>query len=182
MGGDMRKVVLSLVAVLSLGCSGVGRADAPELKVAESIVIDAPPDAVWEVASDFAHLDRWYPFVEASRLVLGKNREVGAIREIRRLNGTKVEEKLVEFDPWNRRLMYTYAEGAPLTSDYFASLQVKDAGGGKSLVEWNARFRRLAYWTETAPPGQEDEALIKVLTNAYKAGLENLKKVVEAGK
>jgi hypothetical protein len=113
--------------------------------------------------------------------VLGSNGEVGAIREIRRLNGTTVEEKLIEFDPWNRRLMYTYAEGSPLTSDYFASLQVKDAGGGKSLVEWNARFRRLAYWTETAPPGQEDEALVTLLTNAYKAGLQNLKKVIEAG-
>jgi len=137
---------------------------------------------VWEVASDFAHLDRWYPFVEASRLVLGKNREVGAIREIRRLNGTKVEEKLVEFDPWNRRFTYTYMEGLPLTSDYFATMQVKEAGAGKSLVEWNARFKRLSYWTEQAPPGQEDATLVKMLTNGYKNGLANLKKVVESGR
>ena len=178
----MRKIFSSLITGTVLVFSAVVFAEAPELRVAQSIIIDAPPDVVWAVAGDFGGLDRWYPFIDASRLVLGRNGEVGAIREIRRLNGTKVEEKLIEFDPWNRRLMYTYAEGAPLTSDYFASLQVKDAGGGKSLVEWNARFRRLAYWTETAPPGQEDEALIKVLTNAYKAGLENLKKVVEAGK
>jgi hypothetical protein len=178
----MRKIFSSLMTGTVLVFSAVVFAEAPELRVAQSITIDAPPDVVWAVAGDFGGLHRWYPFIDASRLVLGRNGEVGAIREIRRLNGTKVEEKLIEFDPWNRRLMYTYAEGAPLTSDYFASLQVKDAGGGKSLVEWNARFRRLAYWTETAPPGQEDEALIKVLTNAYKAGLENLKKVVEAGK
>jgi mxaD protein len=169
---------LAAVAVaLSINAQAFG--DAQEQRIAESIVIDAPPDAVWAVAGDFAHLDRWYPFIDASRLVLGRNGEVGAIREIRRLNGTKVEEKLIEFDPWNYRLVYTYAEGMPLTSDYFATMQVKDAGGGKSLVEWSARFKRLAYWTDQAPAGQEDATLTKLLTNAYKAGLHNLKKVVE---
>jgi Polyketide cyclase / dehydrase and lipid transport len=178
----MRKMFSLVTAGAALVFSAVVWAEAPELRIAESITIDAPPDAVWALAGDFRGLDRWYPFIDASRLVLGRNGEVGAIREIRRLNGTKVEERLIEYDPWNRRLTYTYAEGAPMTSDYFASLQVKDAGGGKSLVEWNARFRRLAYWTETAPAGQEDETLVKVLTNAYKKGLENLKKVLEAGK
>ena len=176
----MRKVGLSLVVLAACGWMGCALAEAPELKVAQSIVIDAPPEAVWEVASDFARLDRWYPYVDSSRLVLGRNREVGAIREIRRLNGTKVEEKLIEFDPWNRRLTYTYAEGMPLTSDYFATMQVKDNGPGRSLVEWSARFKRLAYWTDQAPAVQDDETLVKLLTNAYKNGLLNLKKVVES--
>ena len=176
----MRTSVMLLTATMAFGLNTDVFAQAQELHVGESIVIDAPPDAVWAVAGDFAHLDRWYPFVDASRLVLGRNGEVGAIREIRRLNGTKVEEKLIEFDPWNRQLMYTYAEGMPLTSDYFATLQVKDAGGGKSLVEWNARFKRLSYWTDQPPAGQEDATLTKLLSNAYKAGLQNLKKVVEA--
>ena len=174
------RTFLRLATVAVALCSNTQAfGEAQEQRIAESIVIDAPPDAVWAVAGDFAHLDRWYPFIDASRLVLGRNREVGAIREIRRLNGTKVEEKLIEFDPWNYRLVYTYAEGMPLTSDYFATMQVKDAGGGKSLVEWSARFKRLAYWTDQAPAGQEDATLTKLLTNAYKAGLQNLKKVVE---
>jgi hypothetical protein len=57
---------------------------------------------------------------------------------------------------------------------------VKDAGRGKSLVEWNARFKRLSYWTDQPPAGQEDATLTKLLSNAYQAGLQNLKKVVEA--
>jgi len=92
----------------------------------------------------------------------------------------EVEEKLIEIDPWNRRFTYTYAEGMPLTSDYFATMQVKDAGNGKTLVEWNARFKRLAYWTDEAPAGQEDATLVKLLTTGYKAGLQNLKKILEA--
>ena len=174
------RTFLRLATVAVALCSNTHAfGEAQEQRIAESIVIDAPPAAVWAVAGDFAHLDRWYPFIDASRLVLGRNGEVGAIREIRRLNGTKVEEKLIEFDPWNYRLVYTYAEGMPLTSDYFATMQVKEAGAGKSLVEWTARFKRLSYWTDQAPAGQEDATLTKLLTNAYKAGLQNLKKVVE---
>ena len=174
------RTFLRLATVAVALCSNTQAfGEAQEQRIAESIVIDAPPAAVWAVAGDFAHLDRWYPFIDASRLVLGRNGEVGAIREIRRLNGAKVEEKLIEFDPWNDRLVYTYAEGMPLTSDYFATMQIKEAGAGKSLVEWTARFKRLSYWTDQAPAGQEDATLTKLLTNAYKAGLQNLKKVVE---
>ncbi len=176
----MRAVSMFLSALAACAVAGNAFGQAQEQQISESIVIDAPPDAVWAVAGDFARLDRWYPMVDASRLVLGRNREVGAIREIRRLNGTKVEEKLIDYDPWNHRMTYTYAEGMPLTSDYFATMEIRDGGAGKSLVQWNARFKRLAYWTEQAPPGQEDATLIKLLSNAYKAGLQNLKKVVEA--
>jgi len=174
-------LTLATVAVaLSINAQAFG--EAQEQRIAESIVIDAPPDAVWAVAGDFAHLDRWYPFIDASRLVLGRNGEVGAIREIRRLNGTKVEEKLIEFDPWNYRLVYTYAEGMPLTSDYFATMQVKDAGGGKSLVEWKGTFKRLAYWTDDPPAGQDDKTVFGFIDNAYKGSLANLKKVIEEGR
>jgi carbon monoxide dehydrogenase subunit G len=175
---EMKQIWAALLAASALA-AGTAFAEAPELRVAESITIDAPVDTVWEMASDFAHLERWYPFIESSRMVLGKNREVGAIRELRRRNGTKVEEKLVEFDPWNRTFTYTYAGGMPLTSDYFATMHLKEAGAGKTLVEWKARFKRLSYWTDEAPPGQEDATLTQMLSKGYKAGLENLKKLSE---
>jgi hypothetical protein len=80
----------------------------------------------------------------------GRN-EVGCIRELTRRNGTKVEEKLIDYDPWNRSLTYTYAGGQPMSSDYFATLTVSDAGGGKSLVEWKARFKALDYTVDDRP-------------------------------
>ena len=45
-------------------------------------------------------------------------------------------------DRWNRTMTYPNAEGQPLSSDCFATVTVKDAGNGKSLVEWKARFKR----------------------------------------
>ena len=178
MRGWMKTCWVTLLAAMPLVASG----EAQEQRIAHTIVIDASPEAVWAVAGDFVGLPKWYPPIEASRLVLGNNNEVGCIRELTRRNGTKVEEKLIDYDPWNRSLTYTYAGGLPMSSDYFATLTISDAGGGKSRVEWKARFKRLAYWTDDPPPGQDDETVTKALNAGYKLGLENLKKVVEAGR
>jgi mxaD protein len=159
----------------------IAHAEAQEQRVEKSIVINAPPDAVWAIAGDFVGLPRWYPPIPSARLVLGRNNEVGCIRELTRANGTKVEEKLIDYSPWDRSLTYTYAGGEPLSSDYFATLTVKDADGGKSLVEWKARFKRLAYWTDNPPPGQDDETVRKALNAGYQLGLESLKKLAESG-
>jgi hypothetical protein len=113
--------------------------------------------------------------------VLGTNNSVGAIRLITRRNGTKVTERLIEYDQQNMRMGYTYVDGAVMASDYFPVLSVKDAGDGTSIVEWSARFRRLAYAIDPPPAGQDDKTLTDLYNWIYKAGLESLKRVVESG-
>lgn len=176
----MAKGLVAVLVALLIGQTAAHAVEAPELRVEHSIVIDASPEKVWSVAGDFVGLDRWFPAVAESRLVLGKNREVGAIRLLTRPNGTKVEEKLIDYDSWNMTLTYTYAEGQPISSDYFATLTVKDAGNGKSLVVWKARFKRLAYWTDEPPPGQDDATPLNGLNKVYPIGLDTLKKIVES--
>ena len=176
------KRILWLGAALVSIIPALAQAQAKERQVEHSIVIDAPPDAVWAVVGDFVGLNRWYPPIPESRLVLGRNNEVGAIRELRRGNGTKVEEKLVEYDPYNRTFTYTYAEGEVMSSDYFATVTVKDAPGGRSLVVWKARFKRLAYWTDDPPPGQDDETVLRALNAGYPLGLRSLKEIVEGAR
>ena len=178
MTGRMRVLWLMLLAALPLAAMG----EAQEQRVKHTIVIDAEPDEVLAVAGDFVGLPRWYPPIEASRLILGTNNRVGCIRELTRRNGTKVEEKLIDYDRWNRTMTYTYAGGQPLSSDYFATITVSEAGQGKSQVEWKARFKRLAYWTDDPPPGQDDETVLKALNAGYKLGLENLKRMLEASR
>jgi mxaD protein len=175
----MRKLVVPLFTSLAVLHAAAALADAQELTVVHSIAIAAPPDAVWAVAGDFAGLPKWYPPIEASRVVLGRNNEVNCIRELTRRNGTKVTERLLDYDSHKRRLEYTYVDGMVMSSDYFAVLEVKDSGDGSSLVEWKARFKRLAYWTDDPPPGQDDKTVLEALNAGYKLGLENLKKIVE---
>ena len=154
-------------------------ADAPEMKIEHSIVINAPPEVVWDVISDFNGLPRWLPVIVASKIVLGKNRQEGAIRELTRANGTKVQEKLISYEPWNMSLGYTYIGGQVGATDYFPTMTVSDAGDGKSKVVWKARFKRVAYWTDEPPAGQDDATPLNGLNKVYAMGLENLKKVVE---
>ena len=42
-----------------------------------------------------------------------------------------------------------------------------------------ARFKRVAYWTDEPPAGQDDATPLETLNKVYAMGLENLKKVVE---
>jgi mxaD protein len=175
----LAKGLLSLL--LAVSTAPLFAAEAPEMNIEHSIVINAPPEVVWEVVSDFNGLPRWLSTITDSRIVLGKNREVGAIRELRRANGTKVQEKLIAYEPWNMSLGYTYIGGQVGATDYFPTITVSDAGDGKSKVVWKARFKRVAYWTDEPPAGQDDATPLNALNKTYAMGLENLKKVIEEG-
>jgi mxaD protein len=175
---EIKTFTLMIIAVLSAPAFAV---EAPEMSIEHSIVINAPAEAVWQVVSDFNGLPRWLPVIVESRLILGKNREVGAIRELTRANGTKVQEKLISYEPWNMSLGYTYIGGQVGATDYFPTITVSEDGGGKSKVVWKARFKRVAYWTDEPPAGQDDATPLNGLNKVYAMGLENLKKVVEEG-
>lgn len=173
------KLAKGLLTLLLAASAPLFAADAPELKVEHSIVINAPPDVVWEVVGDFNGLPRWLSTITDSRIILGKNRQEGAIRELTRANGTKVQEKLIAYEPWNMSIGYTYIGGQVGATDYFPTMTVSDAGGGKSKVVWKARFKRIAYWTDEPPPGQDDASQLAAFNKVYPMGLENLKKVIE---
>ena len=175
----LAKGLLSLL--LAVLAAPLFAAEAPEMNIEHSIVINAPPEAVWEVVSDFNGLPRWLSTITDSRIVLGKNREVGAIRALTRANGTKVQEKLIAYEPWNMSIGYTYIGGQVAATDYFPTITVSDAGGGKSKVVWKARFKRIAYWTDEPPAGQDDATPLSVLNKVYAMGLESMKKLVEEG-
>jgi len=177
----MKNFLTAVLVALAWIAPEAFAAEANELTARQSISINAPPQAVWAILGDYNGLPRWLSFIEDSQIVVGTNNEVGAIRLVTRRNGTKVTERLLDYDPRGMRLAYTYIDGAVMASDYFPVLTVKDGGNGTSVVEWSARFRRLAYSVDPPPPGQDDKTLTDLYNGLYKAGLENLKRVVESG-
>ncbi len=174
------KLAKGLLGLLLAASAPAFAAEAKEMSIEHSIVINAPPEEVWDVISDFNGLPRWLPVIVDSKIVLGKNRQEGAIRELTRANGTKVQEKLIAYEPWNMSLGYTYVGGQVGATDYFPTMTVTDAGGGKSKVVWKARFKRVAYWTDEPPAGQDDDTPLNGLNKVYPLGLETLKKLVES--
>lgn len=177
----MKIALIGGAAALGIACASCVLGEATELNIVHTVAIKAPPDVVWALAGDFGGIQRWAPGTESSRLVLRERNETGAIRLLRRRsNGTQVTERLLDYDPLNRRMAYTYVDGVVGASDYYSVLTVKDAGDGTSIVEWRGTFKRLAYWTDDPPPGQDDKTALEFLNNAYKTGLANLKKILEA--
>lgn len=71
------------------------------------------------------------------------------------------------------------SHGVVRATDYYSEVVVRDASDSHSVVEWRGRFKRLAYWTDQPPPGQDDKSALDSLNGAYKSGLDNLKKVLE---
>jgi mxaD protein len=177
----MKNLTLLGAGIAGLLLPAVALADAEELSIFHQIVIDAPADEVWAMAGDFGGIQRWSPGTESSRLVLRDRNETGAIRELRRRSdGTRVTEKLLDYDPQNRRMAYTYVDLEVRASDYWSELAVKEEGPGRSRVEWRGRFRRLDYWTDRPRAGRDDKAALDFLNGAYKSGLASLKRVLES--
>jgi mxaD protein len=173
------KRIVRLAASLALLVPVAAFAQAKELTTTQVIRIKATPDKVWAYVGDFGGISRWFPPAVESKLVLRDRNELGAIRQLVRRNGTRVTEKLVEYDPYNLRLTYTYVDGQVMASDYFSTVSLKDLGNGETEVLWGGRFTRIAYWQDPPPEGQDDASVTAFFAGVYKAGLETLKKVVE---
>lgn len=174
----VRSLFAHIIAAAGLLTASLhAHAQARPQSILQTIDIDARAEVVWSIAGDFVGLPRWYPLIESSRLVLGRNNVEGCIRELTRLNGTRVEEKLIDYNPWSRSLTYTYAEGQPLFSDYVATLTVNEVGPGRSRVEWKANLTRLDYMVDDVAA---DEKIVALLSGAYQKGLARLKQLAES--
>ena len=176
----MKKILAAALAAFTWFAPVAFAAEANELTVNQSIRINGSPEAVWAVIGDFNGLPRWLSAIERSEIVLGTNNQAGAIRQLTRRNGTKVTEKLLEYDAQSMLMAYTYVDGAVMASDYFPVLRVRAAGDGTSVVEWTAHFRRLAYAVDPPPAGQDDKSMTDLYNGIFKAGLESLKRIVES--
>ena len=63
-------------------------------------------------------------------------------------------------------------------NNYSATLMVKENKKGGSEVTWKAGFYR-GYMNNNPPPELTEEVAVEAVTNLFKAGLSNLKKIVE---
>jgi mxaD protein len=182
---DRRQFVRVTLAAAGLATAGLvavpARAHGPTpQKIAETIHIAAPPDAVWKLVGDFGAIALWHPGVSACRVSNGN--VPGSERDIE-LDKGELRESLDEYDAkalliaW--RLAKENVEIFPV-SFYSASLQIRPAEGG-SEVEWTARFYRGDtgnFPSET----QDDQAAIAAMTNFYRTGLDGLKAAAEGRK
>ena len=83
-----------------------------------------------------------------------------------------------EYDAAQMRYTYRAKNGGALpVTNYTSTIRVT-ADGAKSVVEWRGAFYR-GFPNNDPPPDQNDEAAVRAVTQVYRSGLANLKKLVE---
>ncbi len=177
-----RRLILGAVVALAAFCPVIAVAahGASPLKVVETTIVDAPPGKVWAVVSDFAHAD-WLPGVarvEAS----GDDVPDQARRRLIMADGGVFDELLTKRDA-ERMMLGVHREGDDVkrlpATNYTALITLRPAEGGKTQVEWKARFYR-GYPNNDPPPELNDDVAIAAVTAMQRAFLAALKVKVEA--
>ncbi|WP_327151172.1 SRPBCC family protein [Nocardia sp. NBC_01329] len=100
--------------------------------VHREFVVEAAPEEVWDVLSDFGAVhERLAPgFVVSTRLDADT-------RTVTFADGTIVSERLVALDPVSRRVAYTVVGGSLHPSHHHATMQALPEDGGRTLFVWH---------------------------------------------
>lgn len=174
-------LVATTLFALALPFAGLAHGPTRQ-KLTESIEINAPPDKVWAAIADF-HDMSWLPGVTKTNGDGGNEPDL-AKRQLVLDGGATIDESLYKYDAgemsYSYRIDQVDVKVLPVTN-YSATLVVLPADGGKSKVEWRGAFYR-GYPNNNPPPELSDEAALAAVGKIYRAGLESLKKKVEAGK
>jgi len=150
------------------------------LKVTETIHINASPGDVWAMVGNFDSAHTWLPMVESSTAE-GGNAE-GASRKLVLGPGVEIFETLKRHS--DEKMSYSYkiptkehdVNVLPVTN-YASTISVKGDGDG-SIVMWKGAFYR-GFPNNDPPVELNDDAAIAAVTSVYKAGLNQLKKLIE---
>lgn len=148
-------------------------------KVVEEVEINASPEEVWAIISEFCSIKDWHPMVTDCES--DKGTEVDSVRVITLENGAAVKEQLARHFPDRRRLQYMMIEPNPEAfpvNTHGTGITVREGASGGSVVEWKGAFYR-AFPGPNPPPELSDEAGRERISAFYRSGLEKLKQLAE---
>jgi mxaD protein len=165
------KKFLMMLSVMVLGFTSQAQAGAM-LHVKKSVTINAPADKVWGKVADFGDLGAWHPAVAKTEIVEGVDNVKGAKRVLTLQDGGKINETLTAYNAKKRTMSYIITESVLPVDAYSATITVKSAGMGKSVVSWTANFK--------AKAPADDKTATDTINGVFDGGLGNLKKTQEA--
>jgi len=177
--GLIMKIKSALMFGMAVLAAGYGMAAAPVLRTSKTVTIDASAYKVWHTARDFNALHTWHPALASDEIVEGTNNTVGAVRLLTLKGGGTIKEKLLQFDESGHRYRYAIIESVLPVSHYSSTFVVTSLGANKTMVTWSGKFKRKNL-SDTPPDTENDKTAIDTIEGVYKAGLDNLKKIVEA--
>jgi hypothetical protein len=174
----LRAVALGLASLALVSTFALAHGPSRQ-KVTETVEINAPADKVWAEIGNFQDMS-WHPAV--AKLTGSGGNDANATRVLTLTSGGTIDEKLLSNDPAKMIYKYEITKVDPKVlpvNNYSSNLSVKGEGG-KSTVEWKGAFYR-GFMNNDPPPELSDEAAVKAVKGVYRAGLDALKKKLEAG-
>ena len=140
----------------------------------QAVDIRASIWTVWDAVKDFDGLHKWHPMFSDDEIKSGANEEIGSVRTITVKDGPSFDEELLSFDPVDRKFSYRVIDPAPLPlADYVSTFQVVEGKRGYTTILWRSSFRN------NSDGKMKDEEVIGFIDGAYRAGLDNLKSMLE---
>src|SRR5262245_14267959 len=166
-------LLLALAMALALAAPLATHADIAQ----QSVEIKASPQTVWDVVKDYDGLAKWHPAFKGDVIKSGRNNTKGAVRTLTLEDGASFDEELLKFDDKKMFFRYRIVGDSPFPiTHYISTLSVKKGKGGTTKVIWQGKF-------DNKPgSGKTDQEVVEMINGAYRAGLDNLKKLIEAGK
>jgi len=166
-------LLLALAMALALAAPLATHADIAQ----QSVEIKASPQTVWDVVKDYDGLAKWHPAFKGDVIKSGRNNTKGAVRTLTLEDGASFDEELLKFDDKKMFFRYRIVGDSPFPiTHYISTLSVKKGKGGMTKVIWQGKF-------DNKPgSGKTDQEVVEMINGAYRAGLDNLKKLIEAGK
>lgn len=144
--------------------------------VVESVLLNAPAAQAWNLIKDFGAINRWHPAVTKTEIVTGQPPLRGAIRKVTvGDNQGTIEETLTDYSDADMRMSYVInATNIVPVKDYASTLSVVPVSDKMSLVIWSGSF------LPNPPKGKTDADAHKAVVGIYRAGLDNLPKLLKA--
>jgi len=142
----------------------------------QSAEVKANPKTVWSIVKNFDSLQKWHPAFKDDVIKSGKNNAKGAVRTLTLGSGESFDEQLLAFD--DKKMLYRYkiiGDSPFPVIDYVSTMHVTKGKHGGSKIIWQGSFKN------KPGSGKTDEEVVEMLNGAYKAGLDNVKKLAEHG-
>lgn len=164
------------LAALSMLLLALPAWSAQRYEVVESVMLNTSAAKAWDLIKDFGAINRWHPAVTKTEIVTGQPPLRGAIRKLTvGDNKGMVEETLTDYSDADMKMSYVINTTNIIpVKDYASTLNVVPISDKLSMVIWSGSF------LPNPPKGQTDEDARKAVVGIYRAGLDNLPKLLKA--
>ena len=107
-----------------------------------TLEIDATPDDVWAVCSNFMHIDEFAPEIVTTDALTDGEDGIGSKRRNHFKNGSSMVEEITEWEPAKRRYRFQLSEMEPMPlHEAYSAISVEPTDNGGAMVIMDMDFR-----------------------------------------